>query len=148
MKEKFITLIGRKQAKIGYKFTFLKPPNETCRNCRLYTTCIENLQEGQTYEITDVRKKVHNCPVHEDGVQVVEVKKMPLIAIIDSKIAFEGATVTFNSPNCKEYSCKNNEKCNFVLKDQEKYKILKIFEDETCKLGKKLKLAELKMITP
>ncbi|MHA1297848.1 MAG: UPF0179 family protein [Candidatus Helarchaeota archaeon] len=147
MDEKIITLIGKKQAKIGYKFTFLKTPNEECRNCKLYTTCIANLKEGQSYEIIEVRKKVHDCPVHEDGVQIVEVKELPLIALIDSKMGFSGAIITFRSPNCEEYSCKLYEKCNTLLKNNQKYKILEILGDQDCKLGNKLKLAKLKCVS-
>ncbi len=144
MNNKIVTLIGRKQAKIGYKFTFLKPANKECEKCKLYTSCIENLKEGQTYEIVAIRKKFHECPVHEDGVQIVEVKEKEKIALIESKIAFEGAIITFLTPNCREFTCKSYERCNTNLESEKKYKIIEVLEEQPCKLGKKLKLAKLK----
>ncbi|MHA1377684.1 MAG: UPF0179 family protein [Candidatus Helarchaeota archaeon] len=147
MQEKIVTLIGQKQAKIGYAFTFLKSPNEECRRCKLYTTCITNLKEGQTYEIVKVRKKIHDCPVHKDGVQVVEVIELPKIALIDSKLAFEGAIITYRCPYCEDFKCEFYEKCNTVLENEQKYKILEILGEQICKLGKKLKLAKLKYVS-
>ncbi|NVM02084.1 MAG: UPF0179 family protein [Candidatus Helarchaeota archaeon] len=144
MDKKIVTLIGQKQAKIGYKFTFLKPANKECEKCKLYTSCIENLKEGQTYEIVEIRNKIHECPVHQDGVQIVEVKEKEKIAFIESKNAFEGAIITFRPPNCKEFTCKSYEKCNTNLESEKKYKILEVLEAKSCKMGKKLKSAKLK----
>ena len=146
MEEKIITLIGRKQANIGYEFTFLRPPNKECEKCKLYISCISNLKEGETYEIIGIRNKIHRCPVHEDGVQVVEVKEKEKFALLDSKTAFEGATITFHPPNCGEFTCKFFNKCNTNLMNNNKYKILEIIGVENCKLGEKLKLAKLKYV--
>ncbi|MFX1450623.1 MAG: UPF0179 family protein [Promethearchaeota archaeon] len=144
MDKKIVTLIGINQAKIGYTFTFLKPANKECEKCKLYTSCIGNLKEGQTYEIVEVRNKIHECSVYEGGVQIIEVKEKEKIALIESKIAFEGALITFRPSNCREFTCKSYEKCNTVLESEKKYKILQVLDAQSCKLGKKLKMAKLK----
>ena len=146
MEKKILTLIGRKQAKIGYIFTFLRPPNKECENCKLYKICIGNLKEGQSYEIVAIRNKIHDCPVHQDGAQIVEVKEKEIVALIESNIAFKSAIITFHPPNCGEFSCSSFEKCNTNLQSEEKYKIIEILGVENCKLRKKLKLAKLKYI--
>ena len=72
------------------------------------------------------------------------VKELEKIALIESKIAFAGATITFRAPNCEEFTCEFYEKCNSILENEKKYKILEIINEETCKLGKKLQLAKFK----
>ena len=70
-----ITLIGKKLAKEGESFIFYEPAEE-CSTCRFKASCIDSLEEGHKYTITEVRDVEQKCPIHEDEkVQVVVVEK-------------------------------------------------------------------------
>ncbi|MHA1409272.1 MAG: UPF0179 family protein [Candidatus Odinarchaeia archaeon] len=91
---KKITIIGKPQAKIGHKFIFnTKLPD--CEKCKLKQVCEDNLELGRVYEITAIRDKEHYCEEFQEEVVVVEVNIPQIIALIESKKAFEGVTLTF-----------------------------------------------------
>jgi len=140
-----VTLVGIKQAKKGFKFIHLGP-SEQCNNCPLYKTCMGNLEKGRVYEVVEVRNIKHSCSLHEEGVMVVEVQEAEIEAIIDKKVAFEGAIITFHPQKCSEGSCKFLKSCFPPgLKDGDKCKIKEIKEKNVeCKLGKKLVVVRLK----
>ena len=144
---KNLTLIGIKLAKKNRKFLF-DGAAEECKNCNsaLKTVCLDNLEKGRIYEITDVRKIVHPCLLHEEGVTVVEVKRASIQSALDSKLSHEGATITFHF-DCNEVACSNYNSCKPLgIQSGEKYKITKIIGNlpPNCKKGKKLVLVELK----
>jgi uncharacterized protein (UPF0179 family) len=145
--EKNLTLIGIKLAKKARKFLF-NGAAEECLNCNssLKTVCLDNLEKGRIYEITNVRKIVHPCLLHEGGVTVVEIKKASIQAAIDSKFAHEGATISFHF-DCNEVSCGTYHSCKPLgIQSGEKYKITKIVGNlpQNCKKGKRIVLVELK----
>jgi uncharacterized protein (UPF0179 family) len=72
-----VTLIGEKLANEGAEFLYLGP-NNGCRNCKLKTVCF-NLKTGKKYKITKIRDKRHNCNIHDENVQVVEVQELTTI---------------------------------------------------------------------
>lgn len=95
-----ITLIGNNLAEKGLKFIHYGASAE-CDGCRFKNTCIDSLEEGRVYEITDVKETEHPCPIHEGGkVKVVEVERAGINALIDSKKAFEGSMIVFEFPKC------------------------------------------------
>ncbi|HUX99412.1 MAG TPA: UPF0179 family protein [Candidatus Deferrimicrobium sp.] len=145
---KILTLIGVKLAEKNKKFLFTGAAKE-CDDCppSLKSVCIGNLEKGYIYEIIEIRKVIHPCIIHEGGVAVVEVQKATIQAAIASKLAFEGATISFPPPDCSEVSCKNFQYCKPIGINQEnKYKIIKIFGNvpNNCRKEKRLKLVELK----
>lgn len=95
-----ITLIGKKLAENGLKFMHYGPSAE-CESCRFRSTCIDSLEEGRMYVITDVKETEQSCLIHEGGkVKVVEVERADINALVDSKKAFEGSMVVFEFPKC------------------------------------------------
>ncbi|NVM54695.1 MAG: UPF0179 family protein [Candidatus Helarchaeota archaeon] len=146
--DKILTLIGVKLARINRKFVFIGAVQE-CENCdsSLKSVCIGNLEKGCIYEIIEDRKIIHTCPVHQDGVTVIEVRKAPIKTALDAKSTYEGATISFHFPDCNEITCRNYKYCKPIgIQKDAKYKIVKILENilDECKKGKRLKLVEFK----
>jgi uncharacterized protein (UPF0179 family) len=141
-----ITLIGTRIATIGMEFTFNGPTPE-CESCRLRNTCM-NLEPSHRYRVLGIRGElVHDCPIHEAGVRAVEVTESPIIAALDSRKAFPGSKVVFESVDCNDASCRMYEICHPAsLKDGEKYTIVDVVGEspEDCPKGNVLKLVELR----
>jgi len=141
-----VTLIGIKLARLNQKFLFLGAAPD-CANCTpsLKSVCIDNLEPGSLYIIVNIRNIHHPCKIHEGGVIVVEVQKAPVTAAVESKMAFEGATISYSLKNCKQTTCSNFKYCHPVgLTKSGKYKIRKVFGAlEPCMKGHHLKLVEL-----
>lgn len=119
-----ITLIGKNLAEKGLKFMHYGSSAE-CEECRFKNTCIDTLEKGRMYIITDVKDTEHPCPIHEGGkVKVVEVERAEIETLVDSKKAFEGSMVMFEFPECqKECTMRDlcfpeglheGDKCNIV----------------------------------
>lgn len=133
-----VTLVGEKLAMKDVEFIYNKSLSE-CRDCKLKTVCF-NLEEGKKYRIVKVRDVRHDCKIHEGGVRVVEVERVPISIAIDSKQAIEGSTVTFELKDCKILSCKNYKLCHpMSIKDGTKVKVLSIRKDVECEENHKLK---------
>ena len=106
-----ITLIGANLAEKDLEFIHCGEAS-ACLKCRFKNTCIDTLEEGRVYIITDVKDTQHPCPIHEGGkVKVVEVEKSEIKALIDSKIAFEGSNIIFNPTPC-DNECKQKDLCS------------------------------------
>ncbi len=106
-----ITLIGTTLAKEGQEFMHLGCIS-ACEKCRFKAACIDSLEEGRIYQITDVKDTQHPCPVHEGGlVKVVEVEPAHIKALINTKMAFEGSNIIFKPVECDD-NCKENELCS------------------------------------
>ena len=106
-----ITLIGTNLAEKGLEFIHFGAAS-ACEKCRFKNTCIDTLEEGRIYIIKDVKDTEHPCPIHEDGkVKVVDVEKSDTIALIDSKVAFEGSNIIFNPTLC-DNECKQKDLCS------------------------------------
>lgn len=106
-----ITLIGSSLAEKGLEFMHYGAAS-ACEKCRFKTTCIDSLEIGRIYVITDVKDTEHTCPIHEGGmVKVVEVEKSNIEALVDSKIAFEGSNILFNPTPC-ENNCEKKQLCS------------------------------------
>jgi len=137
-----ITLIGEHQAKEGHEFIYMGPTTE-CRECRLKTVCF-NLDFGSTYRITALRDVHHECKMHEDGVRVVEVERIPIRAAVPAKLAIEGSTITFEGIRCGDLACESYAVCHPAgVGNATKWKVSKVHGDIKCPEEKKLILVEI-----
>lgn len=140
---KLITLCGKNWAKIGVEFTFIGGQPE-CENCMLKVACLK-LKKGVKYKIVALRGNVQECPLHDEGVVSVEVVELPILALINSNMAVEGATIHFKNENCDYYDCAMYKLCHPELEDGEAVVIEKVIGDSPteCKKGRSVKLVEL-----
>lgn len=128
-----ITLIGTTLAKKGLEFMFCGGAS-ACKKCRFKSTCIDPLEEGRIYRITEVKETQHPCPLHDGGkVNVVIAEKAPIKTLIDTKIAFEGSNRIFNPVNCST-ECKARELCNPAG----------VYANDRCKIVKNLGKSHIK----
>lgn len=97
-----ITLIGEDLAEVGLTFIF-DGPAEACEKCRFKASCVDSLEKGRKYAITNVKDITQKCEIHHGGiVQAVEVEMADVEALLDSKKVFEGSNITYTPPECAE----------------------------------------------
>jgi uncharacterized protein (UPF0179 family) len=95
-----ITFIGKDLAEVGLRFIF-HGPAEACKKCRFKASCVDSLEKGRKYTITNIKDIAQKCNIHNGGIaKVVEVKISDFEGLIDSKKAFEGSNISQNSPEC------------------------------------------------
>ncbi|MEM2944526.1 MAG: UPF0179 family protein [Methanomassiliicoccales archaeon] len=137
-----ITLIGERLAKEGAQFAYRGPITD-CRDCKLKAVCF-NLDAGGIYKITALRDVHHECRIHEEGVRVVEVEKLPLRCAVLQKYALEGSIVTLEEIKCSNIGCDRYRVCHPIgMEKNGKGKILKIIGEIACPEGHKLVEIEL-----
>ncbi|WP_202319580.1 UPF0179 family protein [Archaeoglobus neptunius] len=145
---KIITLCGKDWAKIGTEFIFLGGKAE-CENCKIKKACLR-LREGAKYKIVGLRDgTIHECPLHDEGVVAVEVVELPIIAIIDSKIAVEGAKFHYEERKCDVLNCSMYSLCHPVeLNSGESVVVERIIGDapEQCQKGHSVVVAEIRRL--
>lgn len=133
-----ITLVSSSIAKKGYTFIHEGETPKECEKCRLKATCIDNLERGRRYTITDVRKIEHPCLLG-GTVTVVNVSEPEIVMFVDSRLAFEGMSVVYH---CDCEGCEIAEMCMPIgLKEGDKIQIAEILEDAPCKRKKMKKVA-------
>jgi hypothetical protein len=139
-----ITLIGKMVANPGYEFVFVGESSE-CRTCRLKNSCM-NLTKGSRYRVVGVRDApVHECPLHEEGIQAVEVVEVPQKVAIESRKAFEGSKIVYSVIECNEITCPNYGLCHPEgFEEGDKAAIVRVLEPIKCKKGYSLKVVELR----
>lgn len=136
-----VTLIGEKLAKKDGVFIYMRGAAE-CRDCKLKNVCF-NLEEGKRYKITNIREMHHDCRLHEGGVRVVEVEKIPVPVSVNAKNAVEGETITFTG-ECRNTGCDFYKLCHPAgVKTGTKFRILKVKDNIECPEKKNLKEALL-----
>uniref|UniRef100_A0A7C3M9M1 UPF0179 protein ENN70_05735 n=1 Tax=Archaeoglobus fulgidus TaxID=2234 RepID=A0A7C3M9M1_ARCFL len=145
---KIITLCGKDWAKIGVEFIFLGGKQE-CESCKIKKTCLK-LKEGAKYKIVGLRDgTVQECPLHDEGVVAVEVVELPIIALVDSKIAVEGAKFHFEQRTCDAYECSMHSLCHPIeLKSGDSVIVERVIGDapEQCRKGYSVIVAELRRV--
>ena len=109
-KNTIVTLVGVRQAKIGFTFLQEEIP-DICNDCRLFKVCMKNLEPERSYRVINVRDKTFTCGVHEEGARVVEVVEAEVKTCIDKKFVFEGGIITFKPQVCENWSCQSYRKC-------------------------------------
>ena len=106
-----ITLIGKELAKEGESFIFHEATEE-CSTCRFKASCVDSLEEGHRYTITEVRDVEQKCPIHEgEKVKVVVVEDAEFTILTDSKGVFEGSSFSFARKGCSNKDCDFREMC-------------------------------------
>ncbi|MCK5038798.1 MAG: UPF0179 family protein [Thermoplasmata archaeon] len=129
-----LTVVGTSLAKKGQEIIFLGPLSE-CKVCKVKNICF-HLEKGSHYKVIGVRDVMHDCNVHEEGVKVVEIEKLPFKAIMDKKKAIDGSTIAFESPSCIERGCEHYLLCNPPgLGSKQKVKILSVGGKAECAAG-------------
>lgn len=142
---KIVTLCGKDWAKLGVEFTFLGNAHE-CESCKIKRTCLR-LRGGSKYKIVGMRDgATQECHLHDEGVIAVEVVELPIMSLVDSKMAVEGARLHFEN-RCNNIDCLMFNLCNPVeLKNDDLVIVEKVIGDAPEKCSKKyaLKVVELK----
>lgn len=141
-----ITLIGTQLAREGLDFVFEREAPE-CEKCKLKNTCLD-LERGRKYRITGVRSdRLQECFVHDEGAYVVEVEMAPIVAIIASRNAVEGAAIRYKAPNCETEDPDLFELCHPAgLKEGDKCTITEVFGPVEIGEEENLKKVELKLV--
>jgi hypothetical protein len=141
-----ITLVGVRQAKEGFVFIH-QGPSSGCEGCECYQVCIKNLEAGRVYRVIRLREKVFPCRLHEVGVRVVEVVESDISAALPSKLAIEGAVITFRKAECDVQACEHRELCvPHGLVNGDHCTVLKTEENVACPRGLSLVRAVLRRL--
>jgi len=104
-----VTVVGESQCKRGFEFVFGGPLAD-CRDCKVKNVCF-HLEQNRWYRVTEVRDVHHDCKIHEGGVRVVEVERLPTRAALPKGYAVEGSMITFEESNCDKLGCPNFKSC-------------------------------------
>ena len=137
-----VTVVGELQCRKGLEFVFGGPLAE-CRDCKVRNVCF-HLEEGRIYRVTAVRDVHHECKVHEGGVRVVEVEKVPTRAAIDKSAAVEGSLITFEESDCDWIGCENFRVCRPAgASEGMKFRVISVGEELGCPRGRALRVALL-----
>lgn len=141
-----ITVVNENNAKIGYEFV-KQGLSEECLKCPLKHVCIDRLEEGRIYQVVMIRKKEHYCKLINSKVRVVGVIESNVVCTIPTKMAFEGAIITYNRIKCDEVKCTNLMKCNPIgLKNGDKCRVVRRIGKADCIKGKLLAVVILSRI--
>jgi uncharacterized protein (UPF0179 family) len=142
-KENIITIIGKNQARVGFKFLFLGYSNE-CEDCEFRKACLNNLEQNRAYEVVKITKKKLECKLHGAESRVVEVTEKPVEVAVESRIAIQDAIIKYDQIKCDFMTCENYKKCIPIgLSDGDKCKIFEVIENIECPKGNELTLISL-----
>lgn len=138
-----VTVVGEHQCRKGLEFVFEGPVAE-CRDCKVKNVCF-HLEPNRRYRITEVRDVHHECKIHEDGVRVVEVERVPTRAAIQSRTAIEGSMLSFEESDCDRLGCPNYRLCAPLgVSDGLRFRVASVEGEEIeCPLGKSLRVVLL-----
>ena len=96
-------------AKESFAFVFMGVSSQ-CRNCRLRPACVDGLDIGRVYEISEVfPKKRFNCPLH--GEMVLVTLRRPALRVVLQSGLIEGTTITYKPISCDEVGCPYEALC-------------------------------------
>ena len=133
-----VTVVGERQCKKGFEFVFGGPLAE-CRECKVKNVCF-HLEPNRLYRVTEVREVHHDCKVHEEGVRVVEVEKLPTKGALQAKAAVEGSMITFEETDCDAIGCPNYRLCRPAgAVEGMRLRIASVKEEIECPRGKHLR---------
>lgn len=129
-----LTVIGKRLAKEGLTFTFIGPLSN-CKECKVKNICF-HLEKSRVYRVLNGRDVLHECPVHEEGVVVVEVEPISQKAVIPKKQAMEGSTITMELHRCYERGCESYRLCFPIgMEPGQKKKVGKVGRKVNCPRG-------------
>ncbi|HEX7391872.1 MAG TPA: UPF0179 family protein [Thermoplasmata archaeon] len=138
-----VTVVGEQQCRKGFEFVFGGPLGD-CRDCKVKNVCF-HLEPNRWYRVTEVRDVHHECKIHEGGVRVVEVEKLPTKAAIPTRSAIEGTMLTFEETDCDRIGCPNFRICRpYGALDGMRFRVAAVKSDELeCPIGRSLKVVLL-----
>ncbi len=137
-----VTVVGEQQCRKGFEFVFGGPLAE-CRDCKVKNVCF-HLEPNRRYRVTEVREVHHVCKLHEGGVRVVEVERIPTRGALPKSQAVEGSMITFEESDCKMAGCENYRLCKpWGAVDGTKDRVVSVEEDLDCPKRKALRIASL-----
>jgi len=143
--KRIITLVTRAQARRGTRFSI--KIHSTCKKCPFLNACIGKLREGLTYEVVNVRKISHICPLTKAEMVVVEVIEVPKTIALPSKMAMEGVILTYKPIQCNYYTCPYYEYCfPKGFRSREKIIIERIISSVKCPKRINLKLVSVRRL--
>ena len=141
-----ITIVGVKQARLGYTFLFSGAASP-CFQCEFYSPCIGTLENGRVYTVTRAIEKEHPCILRQDKGKVVEVEETSKEVLIDPRSAIQGAIVTIDLNRCDRLDCRNRDGCfPLGLVTGDKCKILDVKQDVMCLLGSRFVAASVRRV--
>ena len=141
-----VTLVSVSQAKIGLTF-INRGASQKCKRCEFYKVCVGNLEVNRVYRIVRVRDRSLPCSLYETEMKVVEVVEAEIDTVVPSKVAVEGAIITYKSPECEDQECENRDICfPEGLFDGDRCKILKVIGSLQCRLGLPLRRVLLQRV--
>jgi uncharacterized protein (UPF0179 family) len=133
-----VTVVGKLQCKEGFEFVFGGPLAE-CRDCKVRNVCF-HLEENRRYRVRSIREVQHDCRIHEEGVRVVEVEKIPIEAAVPAKAALEGSMLTFEENECRNLGCPHYTRCRPLGASRGmRFRIASVQGDVSCPRGIPLK---------
>lgn len=133
-----VTVVGERQCKKGFEFVFGGPLSE-CKDCKVRNVCF-HLEPNRRYVVKEIRDVHHECRVHEEGVRVVEVEKVPTRHALPTRAAVEGSMVTFEETDCNHIGCPNYRLCKpSGASEGMRFRIIAVEDDVECLKGKSLK---------
>ena len=137
-----ISLVPKNVAQVGYQFTHLGG-TETCKKCQFLSVCVNSLEKGSTYEVTQVREKEHSCLIDNSIMSVCELKQINDMLSVKHQKFLDDVVITREPIECIEILCENYDYCV-----QEKYmttskvKVFQIIKEIACPLNYNLVLIE------
>lgn len=144
-----ITLIGKRQAEAGKEFVYMGRTPQ-CIECPLRKVCCDKLEPERVYTVISVREREHECPIHEGGVQLVEVQEAGQRITLPTHQLFEGAVFTVHVYPCDQWDCKHHAACNPVgIRDGDRCRVEKVHKRANLKCAKdrKLGLADVQRVS-
>jgi uncharacterized protein (UPF0179 family) len=140
---KKVTLIGKNQARIGFRFLF-EGETGLCSSCNVKKVCVGNLKHDRLYEVVKISDRSFPCILHSGEAVVVEVSEPPIDAAISSKTAISGALIKYEKHECNKWDCIHWSRCFPPgLIHGDRYKVDKVKGSLVCPLGIPLLLVSL-----
>lgn len=137
-----VTVVGESQCRKGFEFVFGGPLAD-CRDCKVKNVCF-HLEQNRRYRVTEVRDVHHECKIHEGGVRVVEVEKVPTRAALPSRVAVDGSMLTFEESGCNKVGCEHYRLCKpFGATEGMRFRVTAVEGEVECPKGERLKVVLL-----
>lgn len=144
-----ITLVGKRQARVGNEFVYMGRTTN-CIECPLRKVCCDKLEPNRVYRVIGVRERAHDCPIHEEGVQLVEVEEVGATVALPTHQLFEGAVFSLHLQSCDKWDCEHHAACNPPgLRDGDRCRVEKVLKKAalSCSRRRKLGLAEVQRVS-
>lgn len=137
-----VTVVGERQCRKGFEFVFGGPLAE-CRDCKVKNVCF-HLEQNRRYRVTEVRDVHHDCRIHEGGVRVVEVEKMPTTCALPARTAIEGSMISFEESDCDRVGCPNYRLCRPLgAGEGMRFRVVSVERELDCAEGRDLRIVLL-----